>query len=71
MNRDTANTTQDLWNSDHSQDVDATLDHRLLTADGRAEIAYEAEHFGENVQAIAQNISSALDEDPFMPPSPP
>ncbi len=39
LNRDTENTTKELWNSEQSQTVDVTLDHRMLTTDGRKAIA--------------------------------
>ncbi len=39
LNRDTENTTKELWNSEQSQTVDVTLDNRMLTKDGRKAIA--------------------------------
>ena len=59
INRDTTNTTKDLWNSDYSQELDVTLDHRLLTEDGRNEIKQNAEMFGNNIQVVAQMVPSA------------
>jgi filamentous hemagglutinin len=55
-NRDTENTKKTLWDSSQSQTVDATLDHRLLSEDGRAEIKQEIDDIPENVQKIAQNV---------------
>ena len=66
LNRDTTHTTKDLWNSDYSQDVDATLDHRLLTEDGQAEIAHQAKEFGKNIQIVASSLPSEHNENPVI-----
>jgi len=52
MNRDTGNTEKTLWNSEQSQTVDATLDHRLLTADGRNQIKEDYKRTEIGVEAI-------------------
>lgn len=56
LNRDTERTTKELWHSTQAQTVDATLDHRLLTKEGRAEIKQQMDDMPENVQKIAQNV---------------
>jgi len=51
-NRDTENTEKVLWDSSQSQTIDASLDHRLLSEDGRNGIAEDfkrSEILGESI----------------------
>jgi filamentous hemagglutinin len=58
MNRDTANTEKELWNSEQSQTVDATLDHRLLTEDGREQIKEDWDITKEGAKAAVDKIKT-------------
>ena len=63
MNRDTANTEKELWNSEQSQTVDATLDHRLLTSDGRQQIKNDATDTKEFGQDIGRAVGTVRQEE--------
>ncbi len=56
LNRDTAKTDKSLWNSNESQHVDANIDNRFFTQDGRAEIAKEFDEAPAAMQMAAQNV---------------
>ncbi|HWV14976.1 MAG TPA: hemagglutinin repeat-containing protein [Cellvibrio sp.] len=53
LNRDTTNTEKTLWNSEQSQTVDATLDHRLLTAEGHQQIKEDVKRTEIGIESIA------------------
>lgn len=61
LNRDTDNTTKDLYEVDRQQgNVDVTLDTRLLTESGRQQIkndAVDTKEFGEDIARAASNVS--------------
>ncbi|MDB1125444.1 hemagglutinin repeat-containing protein [Vibrio algarum] len=60
LNRDTLNTEKELFDVDRKQgDIDVTLDHRLLSEDGRKEIKEDIDNVGENIQIVAQNVPAA------------
>ncbi|HCS63382.1 MAG TPA: hypothetical protein DIW64_04475, partial [Cellvibrio sp.] len=63
MNRDTAGTEKELWNSEQSQTVDATLDHRLLTSDGRQQIKNDATDTKEFGQDIGRAVGAVRQEE--------
>ncbi|WP_311567300.1 two-partner secretion domain-containing protein [Photobacterium arenosum] len=53
LNRDTSNTSRDLFEVDRQQgNVDVTLDHRLLTEEGRHNIAEDVKRNGIFVDAV-------------------
>lgn len=52
LNRDASNIEKELWNSEQSQTVDATLDHRLLTEDGWNQIAEDVKRSEVGMQSI-------------------
>ncbi|WP_330962006.1 cysteine peptidase family C39 domain-containing protein [Photobacterium sp. 53610] len=57
LNRDTQNTSRDLFDVDRQQgNVDITLDHRLLTKDGWKEIQEDAETVNEVIGNVANTI---------------
>ncbi|MEF1253364.1 hypothetical protein [Vibrio sp. M260112] len=60
LNRDIDNTEKDLFSVDRTQgDIDVTVDHRLLSEEGRAQIGKEMDEFGNNIQKTAQNVPAA------------
>lgn len=60
LNRDTENTEKDLFDVDRQQgNIDVTLDHRLLSEEGRNQIGKEMDEFGNNIQKTAQNVPAA------------
>ena len=60
LNRDTEHTEKDLFTVDRKQgDFDVTLDHRLLTEEGREQIGKEMDEFGNSIQKTAQNVPAA------------
>lgn len=64
LNRDTANTTNELWSIDRQEgDVDLQVDHRMLTADGRRQIKEDfkrSELLGSSVLDVALADSVTL-----------
>jgi filamentous hemagglutinin len=65
LNRDTASTTKDLWNVDRQEgNVDLTVDHRMLSEEGRAEIGKQFDEFDTNLQTVAQDVPSASSDNP-------
>ncbi|WP_240800860.1 hemagglutinin repeat-containing protein [Vibrio sp. Hep-1b-8] len=60
LNRNTEHTEKDLFTVDRKQgDIDVTVDHRLLSEEGRAQIGKEMDEFGNNIQKTAQNVPAA------------
>lgn len=60
LNRDTEQTEKDLFTVDRIQgNVDITVDHRLLSEQGKEQVATEISEFGNNVQIAAQNVPAA------------
>jgi hypothetical protein len=60
MNRDTTTTEKELWNSEQSQTVDATLDHRLLTEDGRNQIKEDYKRTEIGIEAIGNLAENSV-----------
>ncbi len=63
LNRDTTSTEKNLWNSDYSQNVDATLDHRILSDEGQKAIAEDVERterLGAAIADVANNKAFEL-----------
>ncbi|WP_228568960.1 hemagglutinin repeat-containing protein [Campylobacter sputorum] len=58
LNRDTTKTNKDLYNTSISSNVDATLDTRLLTENGREEIKRDYEDSLTIVDAITQIVTT-------------
>ncbi|ASM36878.1 filamentous hemeagglutinin family protein [Campylobacter sputorum bv. faecalis CCUG 20703] len=58
LNRDTTKTNKDLYNTNISSNVDATLDTRLLTENGREEIKRDYEDSLTIVDAITQIVTT-------------
>ncbi|WP_107850299.1 hemagglutinin repeat-containing protein [Campylobacter concisus] len=52
LNRDTTKLTKDLVNTSISSNVDASMDLRVLTADGREQIKQELEKVGQGIAKI-------------------
>ncbi len=60
INRDTDNVTNELYNTDTGMSVDATIDHRLFTEDGREQIKkdfVDSYEFGEDIFNAAQTLN--------------
>lgn len=58
LNRDLNNQDKELFAVDRQQgNVDVTVDHRLLTEDGREQIAKELKESGQNTQIIANEVA--------------
>ena len=53
LNRDTTKLTKDLVNTSISSNVDASIDTRLFTADGREQIKQELEKVGQGIDKFA------------------
>ena len=53
LNRDTTKLTKDLVNTSISSNVDASMDLRVLTADGIEQIKQELEKVGQGIGKIA------------------
>ena len=53
LNRDTTKLTKDLVNTSISSNVDASMDLRVLTADGREQIKQELEKVGQGIGEFA------------------
>lgn len=62
LNRDATNTEKELWDSEHGQTVDATLDHRLLSEDGRTQIKHDAVDTVEFGQDIGRAVSTVRND---------
>ncbi|MGY5796418.1 hemagglutinin repeat-containing protein [Rheinheimera faecalis] len=57
LNRDVDNTNKEIYAVDRQQgNIDLTVDHRLLSDEGREEIGQQFSYFGDNIQIIAQNV---------------
>jgi hypothetical protein len=66
LNRDTANTTNELWSIERQEgNVDLQVDHRMFTTEGRAQISHELDQFGENIQVISQDVPKAYEGNAF------
>ncbi len=61
INRNTEETEKTLWDSSQSQTVDATLDHRLLSEDGRKEIKQDVKDSVEAAKAGIDKIKTEFD----------
>ncbi len=59
INRDTDNITNELYNTDTGMSVDATIDHRLFTEDGRKDIK---EDF-KRTEILAESIADVITEE--------
>jgi filamentous hemagglutinin len=64
-NRDITQTTKTLYNSSTGTKVDATLDTRLLSVDGRAQIKQEYKDMDKNMKAVSQTLPSAISTNPI------
>ncbi|RBQ30358.1 hypothetical protein CRU92_12665, partial [Arcobacter sp. FW59] len=60
LNRDTTAVNKDLYSSSTGTKVDATLDTRLLTEDGREQIAKEFEQLADNVDTLNRYLKDNL-----------
>ncbi|KDM90062.1 hemagglutinin repeat-containing protein [Photobacterium galatheae] len=59
LNRDTQSTSRDLFDVDRQQgNVDVTLDHRLLTEDGRKEIQEDVKRNGIFADAVVDTVQN-------------
>ncbi len=56
LSRDTSNTDKSLWSSNESQHVDANIDNRFFTTEGRKEIATD---FGKAAE-LSSDIGNAI-----------
>lgn len=64
LNRDTTDTTKELWSSDYSQAVDATIDNRLLDSDRWGEISQDYQdsyEFGQDITRATRTILADTD----------
>ncbi|RLB10247.1 MAG: hypothetical protein DRG27_03475, partial [Deltaproteobacteria bacterium] len=59
LNRDIENSTVDIYNINSHKGLKGELDTRLVTSDGRKEIAKDAKEFGKNIQTVAQGLPEA------------
>jgi len=59
LNRDTKNISKTMVNTSYGVKVDATLDHRLLTEEGRNQIKQEYEEMNKNMNIIAGTLPDA------------
>jgi len=59
LNRDVENNEVDIYNISSHKGLKGELDTRLLTSEGRAEIAKDAKEFGKNIQIVAQGLPEA------------
>ena len=62
LNRDTTNTTKDLWSVERQEgNVDLAIDHRLLSEEGRKEIKnnfVDSYEFGEDIYRASETLSN-------------
>ncbi|MDD2651904.1 MAG: hemagglutinin repeat-containing protein [Sulfurimonas sp.] len=65
LNRDTSNISKTMINTNYGVKVDATLDHRLLTEDGREEIKQEYEDIGKNMAIVGKTLPNAESDNPI------
>ncbi len=65
LNRDTENINKDLYSSKTGTKVDATLDTRLLTEEGREQIKKEYEDMNKNMNIIAGTLPDANSDNPI------
>jgi len=64
LNRDTEHTEKDLFTVDRKQgDFDVTVDHRLLTEEGRAQIGQDIEDTHEGIGDVADAAGSVADDE--------
>ncbi len=62
LNRDTKNISKTMINTSYGVKVDATLDHRLLTEEGREEIKQEYKDMDKNMKTISDTLPSATSD---------
>ncbi|MDD2651902.1 MAG: hypothetical protein PHX44_02480 [Sulfurimonas sp.] len=62
LNRDTSNISKTMINTNYGVKVDATLDHRLLTQEGREEIKQDYKDMDKNMKTIADTLPSAISD---------
>uniref|UniRef100_UPI001651E527 hemagglutinin repeat-containing protein n=1 Tax=Aliarcobacter cryaerophilus TaxID=28198 RepID=UPI001651E527 len=65
LNRDTTAVNKDLYSSSTGTKVDATLDTRLLTEEGREQIKKEYEDIGENMAIIGKTLPNSESDNPI------
>ncbi|MFA6741120.1 MAG: hypothetical protein WCR78_06460 [Arcobacteraceae bacterium] len=65
LNRDTNAINKDLYSSKTGTSVDATLDTRLLTVEGREQIKKEYEEMGKNMAIIGKTLPNAESDNPI------
>ncbi|MBL3520783.1 hemagglutinin repeat-containing protein [Arcobacter lanthieri] len=65
LNRDTTAVNKDLYSSTTGTKVDATLDTRLLTVEGREQIKKEYEDMNKNMNIIAGTLPDANSDNPI------
>nr|WP_238928412.1 hemagglutinin repeat-containing protein [Vibrio sp. S17_S38] len=59
LNRDIHNQDKELFAVDRQQgNVDVTVDHRLLTEEGREQVVKDLDEFGQNTQIMANDVAS-------------
>lgn len=67
LNRDTANTEKDLFEVDRQQgNIDVTLDHQLLTEEGREQIEQDFSETGKGMQKIDAVLPSAQNDNEVL-----
>ncbi|MDC0598435.1 hemagglutinin repeat-containing protein [Gammaproteobacteria bacterium] len=67
LNRDITAVTNELFSIDRQEgDINLTLDHRLLSEDGREEVVRDIVLIGQNIQLISQGVPSASDNNEVL-----
>ena len=64
LNRDTTNITKSLVKTSTGTSVDATLDTRMLTKEGRAQINQQYKDMDKNMNAITKTLPNAKSDNP-------
>ncbi|MDX3775570.1 hypothetical protein QE250_15740 [Chromatiaceae bacterium AAb-1] len=63
LNRDIANLTKDIYNVDRQQgNIELTVDHRLLSEEGRKQIAADFEKIADKVVEVVDTLNKASPE---------
>ncbi|PRM95128.1 hypothetical protein AN286_09635 [Aliarcobacter cryaerophilus ATCC 43158] len=65
LNTDTSKINKELYSSSTGTSVDATLDTRLLTVEGREQIKQEYEEMGKNMAIIGKTLPNAESDNPI------
>jgi filamentous hemagglutinin len=62
LNRDTDNVDKDIYKVEQSNSIEMTVDHRLLSEDGRKEIKEDFRETGKGMQKIDKVLPSATND---------